>query len=197
MIDLEKWKRTTAKIKDMKVYKDNPRTITTEKLAELRESLEDIGYIDEISLFKDGTIAGGHARYYLFEADNFKGDIPVKQCTVDLSEEEMQEVVVRLNKAIAGAWNFDILNREFKVDKLLDWGFRDNQFLISTKETEEINRGDENSEWSDMEMPEFEAGGDYIKLTLHFESEEAREKYVESINLEIKKKGKQQWTAYP
>ena len=196
MIDLEKWKRTTCKIKDMKVYKNNPRTIAGQGLEALRESLEGIGYIDEISLFKDGRIAGGHGRYYLFQADKFKGDIPVKRCSVDLTEEEEQEVVVRLNKNIAGVWNFDILNREFKVDKLLDWGFSDNQFLISTKETEEINRGDENSEWSEMEMPEFEAGGDYIKVTLHFDSEEAREKYVESINLEIKKKGKQ-WTAYP
>jgi len=56
---------------------------------------------------------------------------------------------------------------------------------------EEINRGDENSEW--VGMPDFEKGDNYIKLTYIFPSEEARAQFVAENNIEITFRKSNQW----
>lgn len=58
----------------------------------------------------------------------------------------------------------------------------------------QINRGDENSEWVDM--PEFQEGDNYIKLTFIFASEENRDKFVKESELTIDKKLSNVWICY-
>ncbi len=122
MIDFDKWQRTTYRVADMRPYGDNPRRITKEGLRILKESLESIGYVDDISLFKDGTIAGGHARYYIL-LDEGVEEVPVKLCRDELTPKQMQEVVIRLNKNVAGEWDHDILANSFDHLNLVTWGW--------------------------------------------------------------------------
>jgi hypothetical protein len=42
-----------------------------------------------------------------------------------LSEAECREVVIRLNRNIAGSWDMEALPDDFEVDELRDWGFTD------------------------------------------------------------------------
>ncbi len=66
--------------------------------------------------------------------------------------------------------------------------------ILDPKIIEEVNKGDENAEWS--EMPEFKEGGEYIKVILHFKSEEDRELYVEENGINITMKKSNQWIAH-
>jgi hypothetical protein len=42
-----------------------------------------------------------------------------------LTDAECREVVIRLNRNIAGVWNMESLTSDFEVGELLDWGFTD------------------------------------------------------------------------
>jgi hypothetical protein len=59
---------------------------------------------------------------------------------------------------------------------------------------DEVNKGDENSEW--VGMPEFEEGKEYIKLIYHFKSEIDRELFVKENEIQIDKKMNGQWIVY-
>lgn len=145
MIDLKKWKRKQYKIEDMKPYGDNPREITEEGLQELRESLEEIGYIDDIALFHDGTIASGHARYYICLADGIKS-VPVKQNEKKLNKKQKQEIIVRMNKNIAGKWDFNILGKKFDIDDCVEWGFDEGDIGSWDSDIESVNKVKENDD---------------------------------------------------
>lgn len=136
-IDLEKWQHQTYKISDMKPHGNNPRNITEKGLKHLKASLENVGYVDDIALFKDGTIAGGHARYLVMKSEGIK-EVTVKICRDELSLEEQKEALVRLNKNIAGSWDFEILGNDFEFDDLLDWGWEKDDLLGEGVEVEEI-----------------------------------------------------------
>ena len=60
---------------------------------------------------------------------------------------------------------------------------------------EQVNRGDENSEWA-KDMPEFVEGDDYIKLSYIFASEDSRAKFVAENDVTVDKKLKTTWIVY-
>jgi hypothetical protein len=66
--------------------------------------------------------------------------------------------------------------------------------ILDPKIIEEVNKGDENAEWS--EMPEFKEGEKYIKVILHFKTEEERSAYVEENEIHITMKKSDQWIAH-
>lgn len=65
---------------------------------------------------------------------------------------------------------------------------------LANETVDEVNRGDENSEW--VGMPDFESGGKYINLTFQFKTEEDRKQYCETNSIIIDKKNSGQWIVY-
>lgn len=59
---------------------------------------------------------------------------------------------------------------------------------------DQVNRGDENSEW--VGMPEFEPGSDYIIISIHFKTEQEREKFAAEKGITPTTKGKRTWICY-
>lgn len=60
---------------------------------------------------------------------------------------------------------------------------------------EEINRGDETSEWASMNE-DFTPGDEYIKLIIHFKTELEREVYCKENHVDVKTKLKNGWISY-
>ena len=58
---------------------------------------------------------------------------------------------------------------------------------------EGVNAADENAEWSEME--EFEAGDEYITLSIQFKTELAREVFCKDNHINVTTKGKKTWSA--
>ena len=77
----------------------------------------------------DNTIIGGHARYYVLKQ---KGEIEAECYIPDrkLTKKEIDELNVRLNKNIAGEWDFNILANDFELEDLLEWGFEEKDFNL-------------------------------------------------------------------
>jgi len=63
----------------------------------------------------------------------------------ELTLKEVKELNVRLNKNIAGEWDYDILADEFETLNLLEWGFKEKELdldynpIYKEKEIDELN----------------------------------------------------------
>ena len=120
----------------------------------------------------------------------------MKICREVLSPIEMDEIVIRLNKDIAGEWDFNVLANEFDDILLREWGFEKFEIpeIQGDKLINQVNKGDENSEWA--QIGDFTKGPGYFQIIYHFKNEKAREEYVENNNIVIKNKSSSAWIVY-
>jgi hypothetical protein len=119
-----KWTNERRPIDSLKDYPNNPRTAEPKGMVNLKQSIESVGYVEPIAINTDGMILSGHRRREILERLGII-EVDVRVPERILSEVECREVVIRLNRNIAGVWNIEALTSDFEVDELLDWGFTD------------------------------------------------------------------------
>lgn len=131
-----KWSLERRAIKSLVPYEHNPRIIKGKKFEDLKKSIDKFGMAEPIIINTDSVIIGGHARFYALQSENVEWvDCYVPDRTLD--EKEVKELNIRLNKNVAGEWDFEILANEFGMEDLKEWGFDDHefgQFDFGTKE---------------------------------------------------------------
>lgn len=115
------WVIQKRNIEDLKGYDKNPRKFTKKGLKDLKESLEKCGDANIITINSDNTILGGHARFEVMKQLGYK-EVDVKVPDRLLNEDEIKEIVIRLNANTAGDWDLDKLALNFDCDLLFDWG---------------------------------------------------------------------------
>lgn len=149
-----KWTPQNKLLSELKPYDKNPRKIGGKKLEDLKESINKFGLADVITINTDGTIIGGHARYYSLK----DAGVTIAMCLVPdrtLTEEEVMQLNIRLNKNVAGEWDHDILANQFEATDLREWGFEEFELGgFSTEEPEEKEDKSSASESSECECPE-------------------------------------------
>lgn len=124
------WKLEKRRLEELIPYEFNPRNITKKGKVELKKSIDKFGLAEPIVINLDNVIIGGHARYFvLLEKAEVFCDCYVPSFL--LTPKEMKELNIRLNKNIAGEWNFDILANSFELPDLLDWGFEEKELDLA------------------------------------------------------------------
>lgn len=124
-----KWTLVTRKLNTLIPYPSNPRILTEKGMADLSKSIAKFGLAEPLIINQDGTIIGGHGRYYTLQ----KQGIKQADCYIPdrmLNKKEVDELNIRLNKNIAGTWDMDILANEFELPDLTDWGFNGKELGI-------------------------------------------------------------------
>lgn len=116
------WKTETWPISRLKDWPKNPRKFTPKGMDDLKASMTRLGYIDPIAVNTDGTIIGGHARKKMLKELGLK-EIDVRVPDRLLTDREIEEAAVRLNKNVAGMWDFEALANGFDSQDLIEWGF--------------------------------------------------------------------------
>ena len=125
------WHTETRAVSTLKDHPQNPREFTERGMADLRASIKSLGYVEPIAVNTDGTILSGHARCkVLLEAGLTEVEVRVPERA--LTDAEQREVLVRLNKNQAGAWDMDILSDVFEIQDLKEWGFDDKDLGLDT-----------------------------------------------------------------
>lgn len=117
------WKLEHCKLLTLKEHPRNPRELSKHEYEQLKMSLDKFGLIDKPIINADGMIIGGHQRVKVL----LDSGITEAECYVpdrDLTEDEVDELVIRLNKN-TGKWDYDVLANEWDVADLLTWGFED------------------------------------------------------------------------
>lgn len=112
----------TLKLKDLKPAEYNPRRSTEVQEQKLRESLEKFGCVEPIIVNENperkNVIVGGHFRVRELEK---LGEKEVDCVVVNLGLEEEKELNIRLN-ANTGEWDKELLNLNFDIGELSDFG---------------------------------------------------------------------------
>ena len=114
-------------IKELVPAEYNPRQLTTDQYAQIKDSLETFGFVDPIIVNvnpkRKNVIIGGHQRVTVW---GDMGNRRVPAVEVDLPMKKEKELNIRLNKNVGG-WNWDVLANEFDMGDLTDWGFHENE----------------------------------------------------------------------
>lgn len=130
---MRQWTIATVNIDDLIPHSKNPRSLSKEDCAQLRKSIAKFGLIDLPVVTKDNRIIGGHQRLNMLKEMNVRE----VQCWVptfdDLTEQDIDELNIRLNKN-QGEWDWDILANEWDINDLVEWGFKDEDFDESKPE---------------------------------------------------------------
>lgn len=131
----------------------NPRDISVEELAGLKESVLKFGEVEPIVFnIRTGKIVGGHQRYKVFDALKYK-EVPVVK--VDLSEIEEKALNLALNNhAIQGKFNPELVHtllEEIRIDipdlvKKLRFDVLESDLKIAMPEIISEDFSDKNSE---------------------------------------------------
>lgn len=124
------WHPEIRDIEALRDYEINPRTLRSKEMADLKDSVDRFGLAEPVIIQPDGLIIGGHARRRILKA---RGEKKV-QCMVpnrELTEAEVKELNVRLNKNIAGEFDLAGLLKNFNLDDLKGWGFTDDELQLT------------------------------------------------------------------
>jgi hypothetical protein len=182
-----KWTLRKISVGELKEYEQNPRSLTAKGLDDLEKSIKKFGVAEPLVLNTDYTICGGHGRLKILQRLGIK-EVDCYLPERKLTRKEFEELNIRLNKNIAGIWNFDTLANLFENDFLLDVGFSNQELGLNINE---INKTDE---WEGM--PDFESGRDFFKLNIQFENEADREEFVRMNKIQIGKKTINVWSTW-
>jgi ParB family chromosome partitioning protein len=133
------WSNSRKSIDDIFPANYNPRKITDEQAAQLKESLDKFQLADPIIINTDNKIIGGHQRYYILKQSG-ETQVDVRVPDRALTDDEERELNLRLNKN-TGEWNLDLL-KDFDKDLLADVGFTsaelDAIFPIEASEQDDV-----------------------------------------------------------
>lgn len=115
------WKIEKRNIEELRGYDKNPRKFTEKGLKDLKKSLQKCGDANIITINADNTVLGGHARLTVMKQLGYK-EVDVKVPNRLLNDQEVKEVVIRLNANTAGEWDLDKLQADFELSDLEEWG---------------------------------------------------------------------------
>ena len=115
------WRYETRKLDELEENKDNPRRMSKKRAEELKESLKSFGVCQPIVVQPSGEIIGGHQRLRTLRSLGYR-EVFVAVPSRALSQEEFQELTIRLNK-ITGDFDDDMLANRWDLDILLRSGF--------------------------------------------------------------------------
>lgn len=174
------WKIEKRKLKDLKLLDNNPRVITKEGIDKLKKSIENLGDFKPVLVCDtDGVILAGNQKYRIL-VEKYGNDFEVNISIPEkpLTDKERKSVIIEDNKH-QGSDDYDILANEYE-DVLNELGY--NNLLPSDI--------DYNKEWQGM--PEFNQDNlkTYKDLIVHFEDQDAVNKFSKLINQKITDKTK-------
>lgn len=186
-----KWKAAQKKLSELKPFEKNPRRMTEKGMADLNKSLDKFGLADPIIINTDGEIIGGHARYFALKEKNHTESINVIIPDRKLTEDEVKELNVRLNKNIAGEWEFDILANEFELDMLLDSGFVMGELGMG------IDKINELEEWKNANISDFVVPDKEFRIVIIFDTNSHRLTWAQKHKLKADNINAGAWTIRP
>lgn len=147
------WTEETVDINELEPNPDNPRTIDAETWKHLEESLQKFNLASPLIVNNDYSIIGGHQRYKILK-DQGVDEVDVRKPDRQLDEEEVEELMIRLNANLAD-WDNESL-KNFEEEFLSEIGMEDSLIDSLFEEEEEVEENEEEHEIEEMKIKNFE-----------------------------------------
>jgi hypothetical protein len=129
------WKIKKIKVSELRENPNNARKLTEKGLNDLEKSILKFGVAEPLVVNTDYVICGGHGRKKILERLKIK-EVDCYLPEKKLTKKEFDELGIRLNKNIAGEFDFDILANEFEMDDLIEWGFDESELGLGFESNE-------------------------------------------------------------
>ena len=129
------------KISDVKLNPNNPRLIKDDKFKKLVQSIKDFPEmldIRPIVVNADMVILGGNMRFKACKEAGLK-EVPIIVAD-NLTEEQQREFLIKDNTS-GGEWDFEMLNNEWDIEQLEEWGLD-----VPSFEVDEVLEAEEEKE---------------------------------------------------
>jgi ParB-like chromosome segregation protein Spo0J len=126
----------SVKISQLKANPNNPRIIKDDKFEKLVRSIKEFPKMLEIRpivVNDDMIVLGGNMRLKACKEAGLK-EVPVIKAS-DLTEDEQRQFIIKDNVS-GGEWEWEMLNNDWDVEQLDDWGLDIPNFDINN-ETEQ------------------------------------------------------------
>lgn len=138
---MKNWHLEVREIEELIPHARNARTLTKDQAKHLSTSMSKFGVIDKPIINAGGQLIGGHQRVQVLKK---MGETHVEcwVCDDELSEDEIDELNIRLNKN-TGEWDWDKLANEWESTDLFDWGFTEKELQFTPIEEIEATEEDE------------------------------------------------------
>lgn len=117
------WVEKICRLKDLRPFEDNPRTITKEQFSKLKQSIIEDGYHSRIKVTHDGRVVGGHQRLRAMQELGFV-EVPVLVPDRPLTDTEFMRVMIRDNHS-NGLFDMDMLANLFDLEELRGFGLHE------------------------------------------------------------------------
>lgn len=137
------WTNEVRKLSDLKIWPDNPKTLTAETAEYLETSIEHFGLAIPLLISPTNDIYDGNQRTAVMEHMGDYGPdalIDVRVSNRPLTAKERRELVIRLRENQAD-WNLDML-ADWDMGELGEWGF-DADLLAGIKLPSDFREYDE------------------------------------------------------
>jgi hypothetical protein len=183
-------RRVLAELKD---HPKNPRITTN--LAALEKSIDRNGYFDPIVINLDETVLSGHRRkWILIGRVVVEEDVRVPDRL--LTEKEAEPILIEANKAIAGAFDFEILSSEFEIEDLKDYGFTDYDLKIADllRQGQGAGAKDQESGWTGL--PAYDSSSENPQLIVNFAVRSDMELFAQKMGVVLEKKNRNSYTCW-
>ena len=139
------WEIKKVAVSLLKENPKNPRALTEKGLNDLEKSIKRFGIAEPLVVNTDYMICGGHGRKKILERLGIT-EVDCYFPNKKLTTKQFEELNIRLNKNIAGEFDFDILVNEFELEDLIEFGFDKLELgLVDSVDFPELNDGDKES----------------------------------------------------
>ena len=139
------------KLSEIKSNPNNPRLIKDDRFQKLVNSIKEFPKMMELRpmvVDKNNMVLGGNMRLKALRELKYK-DIPDEwvKCAEDLTEEEQRRFIIADNVGF-GDHDFDMLNKDFNVNELEDWGIDLPFFNQEQTDIEEVGSFNESASFT-------------------------------------------------
>jgi ParB-like chromosome segregation protein Spo0J len=175
------------KANDLIMAEYNPRQLTRDQYAQLKDSLTRFGLVDPLIVNKHkdrkNILVGGHQRLKIAKE---MGMSVIPCVEVELPYDQEKELNIRLNKNV-GEWDYDALANYFDVGELTEWGFSEAELGFRVH--------DLGAEWTGMPDFEQEDLSAQRQIIVSFANNEDVKEFSKLMNQSITPKTRSIW--YP
>jgi hypothetical protein len=123
------WKLKDVEVSELQEYQNNPRRLDAQKLKHLEDSIKKFGLAEPLCVNTDNIICGGHGRLKVLKKLGIK-QVGCYYPDRKLTQQEFDELNVRLNKNQAGTFDFNMLSNMFEIEELKNIGFTEKELGI-------------------------------------------------------------------
>jgi hypothetical protein len=126
------WSNEIRKLGDLNPWQRNPRKINEIQTSRLQESFDTFGQVELIAIGPNNEVYNGHQRLkVLLQEYGPDYEVAVRVASRTLTEKERQKLTVLLHKGATGEWDFGILDSEFEMVDLVEWGFDESELTAA------------------------------------------------------------------